>query len=43
MNSLLFQMNQVYMKSYIIKSAIDRNNYKDRKNKDWQQSGRSII
>jgi len=43
MNSLLYQMNQVYMKSYIIKSAIDRNNYKDRKDKDWKQVGRSII
>ena len=43
MNSLLFQMNEVYMNSYIIKASINRNNYKDRKDKDWQQSGRSII
>jgi len=43
MNSLLFQMNQVYMNSYIIKASINRNNYKDRKDKDWQQTGRSII
>ena len=43
MNSLLFQMNQVYMNSYIIKASINRNNYIDRIDKDWQKSTRSII
>jgi len=42
MSSMLNQMEQVSMKSYIIKSAIDRNNEVD-SDSSWKESGRSVV
>jgi UDPglucose 6-dehydrogenase len=42
--SLLYQMNTQNVKSYILKSAIERNNTIDRPQQDWKlNKGRSVI
>jgi nucleotide sugar dehydrogenase len=43
-HSLLHEMKQIGMESYVIKSAIDRNEKVDRPEKDWNQNhGRAVI
>lgn len=43
-NSLLYEMEHSGMKSYILKSAIERNQNVDRKQKDWEKSkGRCVV
>ena len=43
-NSIYYEMKQVGMKPYILKSVIDRNELKDRKQKDWlKDQGRAIV
>lgn len=43
-NNLYFEMNRIGMKSYLIKSTIERNEVVDRFEKDWlSDKGRTII
>ena len=43
-NSLLYEMEDIGMKSYILKSVINRNEKKDRVEKDWLlDKGRTIV
>jgi len=43
-NNLHYEMNQLYMKSYIISNVIIRNNEKDRKEQDWKLNiNRAVI
>lgn len=43
-NSLLYEMNNVGMKSYILESAIKRNQEVDRTNNDWNENkGRCVV
>ena len=44
MNNLNYEMKKMNMNSYIIDSALERNNKIDRKDKDWSNDkGRSVI
>ena len=43
-NGLLYDMNRVGVESYVLKSAIERNEKKDRSEKDWNTNkGRAVI
>ena len=43
-SNMLYEMNNINMKSYIVKSMIDRNVEVDRSDKDWElNKGRSVI
>ena len=42
--SLLYQMDEMRMTSYVINSIVERNTYVDRKEKDWMEDkGRAVI
>ena len=44
MRSLKYEFNKANIKSYIIDSSIKRNEFEDRKEKDWEKNkGRTII
>lgn len=43
-NNLFFEMKKINMKSYLVESAINRNNNVDRPKHDWEESlGRAVI
>lgn len=43
-NALVYEMNKIGMKSYILKSVVDRNENVDRPEKDWNQfTGRAVV
>lgn len=43
-SSLLYQMNEIGMKSYVIESIIERNNQMDRNEQDWNDNkGRAVV
>ena len=43
-SSLLYEMDKTGMQSYVLKSAVDRNNIKDRPEKDWAlDKGRAVV
>ena len=44
MSSLVNQMETLNLKSYILRSSLDRNNNHDRKEHDWESNiGRAVV
>jgi UDPglucose 6-dehydrogenase len=43
-SSLLYQMEEIGMRSYVMKGVVERNNEVDRAEKDWaEDKGRAVV